>query len=1098
MPSSGIFPAMRYAPQRSITHLWLLAGVLGCSQPAAPRQEREGAVPFPTTGGAKGERDRPANCPARREAPRPLPGVHPEHRTADYWVARLRAAGIDPDEPLLDPLQLRAHAAGLAANPELGGWPPLDEPPPRERVQQAIDERTAYLNERLRDGRLLGHDGQRVPPATLDAMRTRPAPSEPPRIRIALQPVPLLCGPWKGAFFTPPVDPAFDRNRCSTPRAQEPLQVLGPWPGGLMLVRARYTVGWIPAEAALSPSVPRALAAAVARGPFAHLRRALRLRSGEASWEAPADIVLPLAPGAEDRVIFGTAQGVFVSEPLPPGALQRLPRPLTRRALLQEAFARLDTPYGWGGRGGLDCSRLMWEVFWHFGLSLPRSSAQQARAGTFTVSLRGASEAERLALLDEALRHGVVLGRMPGHILLYLGRDAHGRPMALHAFSEYQVPCDARGPDGEPLETAVRVDRVAISDLSLGTGSHKGSLLSRLSELAVFGRPPAPSLQGVATLRPAAPPQAPPARCEDSLDQALFRSPHRPHPGVPLRVVAVSGPNPGPARLMLFDPSERLLLPDPHRLGGPPWSQWIEVKSPRPGTWTAVLADGPHVLACERIPVARHTPQPAGRAAAGPAWPARWKWERDTEHLYAAFVEQLFLEPREDLGETWHGLQVLLADRRRNLLHDHLGLGEDSPGSPLRLEPDCADLPYFLRAYFAWKLRLPFAFHRCSRVRNGRPPTCPAPPVTNLTPVEASGEAAAFARFARLLARGVHSATARTLPTAERSDLYPVPLERRHLLPGTVFADPYGHLLVVARWVPQPLGAPGVLLAADAQPDGTIGRRRFWRGSFLFDPSTEQVGAGFKRWRPLRLDRSRGTVEPVPLSSLREAPGDFAPFSLQQYEGSAEDFYAAVEAAASPRPLEPLPRLHALVDALEEQVRRRLVSVDNGVRFMDSRGWRPVRMPRGYAIFETSGPWEDYSTPSRDLRLLIAIDAVLRFLDRLLRAPERFGLDAEAARRLRPELQASLERELTARRFAYTRSDGSRWTLSLRDVAQRAEALETAYHPNDCPEVRWGAPEASEERATCRHRAPVSDRARMEAYRRWFHERRRPPREWPG
>src|SRR5262249_16388005 len=52
-------------------------------------------------------------------------------------------------------------------------------------------------------------------------------------------------------------------------------------------------------------------------------------------------------------------------------------------------------------------------------------------------------------------------------------------------------------------------------------------------------------------------------------------------------------------------------------------------------------------------------------------------------------------------------------------------------------------------------------------------------------------------------------------------------------------------------------------------------------------------------------------------------------------------------------------------------------------------------MPDGAAIFETSGAWEDFSTPSRDLRLLIAIDVVLGFPDRVARRPERYAMPKE-------------------------------------------------------------------------------------------------------
>jgi hypothetical protein len=66
--------------------------------------------------------------------------------------------------------------------------------------------------------------------------------------------------------------------------------------------------------------------------------------------------------------------------------------------------------------------------------------------------------------------------------------------------------------------------------------------------------------------------------------------------------------------------------------------------------------------------------------------------------------------------------------------------------------------------------------------------------------------------------------------------------------------------------------------------------------------------------------------------------------------------------------------------------------------------------------------------------------------------------------------------------------------LSLEDVMDRAPNLEMAYNPNDCVELRWGAPDRSEEASTCKRRASASQRAKMTEYRAWFHERRRPPR----
>ena len=152
-------------------------------------------------------------------------------------------------------------------------------------------------------------------------------------------------------------------------------------------------------------------------------------------------------------------------------------------------------------------------------------------------------------------------------------------------------------------------------------------------------------------------------------------------------------------------------------------------------------------------------------------------------------------------------------------------------------------------------------------------------------------------------------------------------------------------------------------------------------------------------------------------------------------------------------------------------------------------------MPDGAAIFETTGAWEDFATPSRDLRLLIAIDVVRTFPDRVARRPERYAMPEEkSVADVKAELESVLASELSARKFSYTRSDGSAWTLALKDVVDRAAALEMAYNLNDCVELRWGAPDKSDEASTCKRRASAAQRAKMTKYRAWFHERRRPPR----
>ena len=100
----------------------------------------------------------------------------------------------------------------------------------------------------------------------------------------------------------------------------------------------------------------------------------------------------------------------------------------------------------------------------------------------------------------------------------------------------------------------------------------------------------------------------------------------------------------------------------------------------------------------------------------------------------------------------------------------------------------------------------------------------------------------------------------------------------------------------------------------------------------------------------------------------------------------------------------------------------------------------------------------------------------------------------KSAEEVKTELESTLQSELAARKFSYKRTDGSDWTLALKDVLDRTSGLEMAYNVNDCVELRWGAGEDSEEAATCKRHAPPAQRAKMGEYRTWFAERRRPPR----
>jgi hypothetical protein len=630
--------------------------------------------------------------------------------------------------------------------------------------------------------------------------------------------------------------------------------------------------------------------------------------------------------------------------------------------------------------------------------------------------------------------------------------------------------------------------------------------------------------------------------CGDVIELAVSPWPLAPWKGVPLRVMVVTE-KPIGGTLSLISPDGGVAAKSTDRHGGPPYSWLVEVAAPAAGTWHVTLTRDHAPAECSTITrdIAVNARKPAPpHTSSESLWQVRNSWNRETENLFSAWIERLFDAPL-DQQLSWKAWHDVLRDRSRNFLFNYFGLGEDNVAMGLR--PDCADFVYFLRAYFAFKMGLPFGYSNCSRGTAGKPPKCyqwfdiehpevtrPAPPPEQdtapvasaaiITPTPAPtptllglfarpepqpvgppadppspkpkhlGVAASFGEYLRAVGDVVHTGSVRVSASEDNTDFYTSPLTQQTLRPGTVYADPYGHVLMLVQRVPESNGTPGVFLAVDAEPDGSITRKRFWRGNFLFVHDPALGSPGFKHFRPIIREKD-GSLRRLTNAEIAKNP-QYGDLSLSQSQLSAESFYDRMDDVMSPEPLDPLRAIEDAITDLEEQVKTRVTSVENGRKYQDKQNG-DMAMPNGPSIFETTGAWEDYSTPARDFRLLIAIDVVRGFPDHFARRPERYVIPSgKSATDVKSELQSVLASELASRKVSYTRSDGSPWTLSLKDVLDRAADFEMAYNPNDCVELRWGASENSEEASTCKRHAPQAQRAKMSEYRAWFHER-----HWP-
>lgn len=523
------------------------------------------------------------------------------------------------------------------------------------------------------------------------------------------------------------------------------------------------------------------------------------------------------------------------------------------------------------------------------------------------------------------------------------------------------------------------------------------------------------------------------------------------------------------------------------RRGGPPYFWYAKGKRAAPGDYEIRLLDRKkNTLSCFK----RTIKKAEELSEDEDIWPIQSGWNRNYENLYSAWIELLFdAEIKERL--TFTPLHKVFYDKKRNWLYNHLGYQEDGPKErySVKVKPDCADLPYFLRAYFAWKMRLPMGYRHCDRGSSKRAARCKSL-ITNedkLKRLKKKRPADIFSTFLRRKVSYVHSGSARTGADDNESDLYPLRLSRKTLRPGSVYVDPYGHLLVISKWFRQNSKRGGMLFAVDGHPDLSVGRKRFWKGAFLF--TTKIPGGGFKAFRPLEYQNER--VRALKNEELNQLSGYKGFYSDKQYTMTPDQFYFRMDKVLNPRPQVAQIAYKARLEALYELILERVDSVAAGEKYMKSTQYHVIDMPDGPKIFETRGAWENFSTPARDMRLLIAIEDVRRFPDHVLSHPKRYRFSGKSKDELRSELKTIFDSFTSEKTMAYIKSDGSSQRVTMGEVLKRTKGLEVAYNPNDCVELRWGA--SGDELKTCKRRAPEDQQDKMKKYRAWFETRDRPP-----
>ena len=399
---------------------------------------------------------------------------------------------------------------------------------------------------------------------------------------------------------------------------------------------------------------------------------------------------------------------------------------------------------------------------------------------------------------------------------------------------------------------------------------------------------------------------------------------------------------------------------------------------------------------------------------------------------------------------------------------------------------DCADVPYFLRAYYAWKNGLPFGWQSAMQSNDGPHGDIRYSSSGNkvvgrsFVPATANGVSAVPILFeiVNTVSTAMYRHDARSDSRAYFTDMYSPRIDREGIRPGSIVYDVNGHVALVWK-----VEGNGRILIFSSHPDHTLDRTFFWREFLRTGP---ELGSIFQNWRPIQLVGAKRLANGVLVGGHVEGTPneEIADFSLEQYtgnppvdpalwslakfvnKGEAMDFHTFVRARMSVGQLEykPVDEMHVMMGTLCQDLRTRKQAVD----LARSEGRttampQPDRLPRN--IYGTDGVWELYSTPSRDARLKTAFKEMYDQTRAFMQMKETNNPRLEyAGVDLAGDMLRAFNQENAACPIIYRKTDGSPVTLTIDDVSHRLFKL--SFDPYQCIERRWGATDP-EELSTC-------------------------------
>lgn len=468
---------------------------------------------------------------------------------------------------------------------------------------------------------------------------------------------------------------------------------------------------------------------------------------------------------------------------------------------------------------------------------------------------------------------------------------------------------------------------------------------------------------------------------------------------------------------------------------------------------------------------------------------AKTSWDRQDEDEFSQFIAKLG-------AASCTSLQACLKSPANPY--------RDSDPDDLQVVADCADFPYMLRAYFAWKKGLPFSVASGLESKDAPPTdgsmidhrkTVNGNRITARTDFTAesvrdesgrviNGRHYSIQEMFDMVHNRISSSMYRTDPRDENprafSDFYPPTLDRENIRPGTLIYSPDGHVAVVHH-----VADNGDVHYMQASTDYSVSRGVFNKSAF--PQSRTEHGAGFRNWRPQVLTGAEavpvtdatgnsyhvfvdGKIQGESDDSLRQK----RKLSLEQYQRHNGKYQLAgqnlawedyVTASLSREKWQRRPvrdfnkRLITLCTMVQNRESQVEIAREQGLPFKA----HPERLPRNIYMAEP-GEWEAVSTPGRDATIRGTIADLGDFIQQMLGLSKtQLEQTDYKGDNLARDLQREYERLTSLCPVQYKNSHGKTITLTLGDVIRRADKM--SFDPYHCPELRWGA--TGREAATC-------------------------------